>query len=280
VWNDNGVMGYFAKSLGSLGAGGGGCSTLFSAPGWQTNLSVWPSTGCGADRLEADVAAVADYLTGFDVYDSYTCTSGCVPSAGWYTIGGTSLASPVIAGVYGLGGGAHGISYPALLLYGHPGKGYDVTSGGNGYCDGEGAGACGNPNSLGSAVIDCDYNALGALAAGDRACDALAGFDGPTGMGTPNGLRMFMRISPQAKISGPTSIAHSTSGTWTATTADPFPGGTISSYTWMWGDGTTTSTTTGSASHTYSTAGSYTITLRVQDNYGVTGSVTYAVSVT
>jgi phospholipase C len=86
-------------------------------------------------------------------------------------------------------------------------------------------------------------------------------------------------LEPTANISGPASIAPGSSGTWTATATNPDPCGTISSYTWNWGDGTTTSTTTGSAPHSYSIAGSYTITLTVTDDYGVTGTATYAVSV-
>jgi phospholipase C len=86
-------------------------------------------------------------------------------------------------------------------------------------------------------------------------------------------------LKPMPQISGPASIADGISGTWTATATNPDPCGTISSYTWNWGDGTTSSTTTGSAPHTYTTGGSYTITLTVTDNYGVTGTTTYAVSV-
>ena len=59
------------------------------------------------------------------------------------TVGGTSLSSPIIAGLYGLAGGSGGVSYPAATLYSHVGQAsslYDVTEGGNGYCDGEVAG--------------------------------------------------------------------------------------------------------------------------------------------
>jgi len=40
--------------------------------------------------------------------------------------------------MFALAGGAHGVKYPVLNLYGHLGTSslYDVTSGGNGYCDG------------------------------------------------------------------------------------------------------------------------------------------------
>lgn len=281
VWNDNGPQDYWELNFGvPLGAGGGGCSTLFGAQGWQTHLSVWGSTGCGSNRLDADVSAVADYLTGFDIYDSYNCGSPCSPAPSWLTVGGTSLSSPVIAATYALAGGAHGVPYPALTLYGHPAKAYDVTAGGNGWCDGEGAAQCGNPNAIGFGVVDCDYTSGGTIAAGDRACDALSGYDGPTGVGTPNGLTAFTRTGPSAKISGPTSVVNGTSNSWTATTTDPFPGGAVASYTWNWGDGTSTTTTTGSAAHTYTTGGvTRTIKLTVTDNYGQTGTASYVVTV-
>ena len=281
VWNDNGTQDYFeSQLLIPLGAGGGGCSTMFPAQGWQTHLSVWASTGCGSNRLVADVSAVADYLTGFDIYDSYNCGTACSPAPGWLTIGGTSLSSPLIAATYALAGGAQGVSYPSLILYGHSGSSYDVTTGGNGWCDGEGAAQCGDPNTLGFGTVDCDYAANGTVAAGDRACDALAGYDGPTGVGTPKGITLFKKTGPSAKISGPTSIVHGTSGTWTAATTDPFPGGAVTSYKWNWGDGTTTTTTTGSAAHIYTTGGvTRTITLTVTDNYAQTGTATLAVTV-
>lgn len=280
VWNDNGPRDYLQQNFGQpLGAGGGGCSTLFSAQHWQTALSTWGSTGCGSKRLDSDVSAVADYLTGFDIYDSDNCGSACAPAPGWFTVGGTSLSSPIIASAYALAGGARGVPYPALTLYGHQGKAYDVTTGGNGWCDGQGAAQCPNPNSLGYGVVDCAYTAGGAVAVGDRACDALAGYDGPTGVGSPNGLTMFTRTGPSATISGPATVTHGTSQTWHAATTDPFPGGPVTKYTWNWGDGSS-STSAGSAWHTYATGGvTRTITLTVTDSYGMTGSATYKVKV-
>jgi subtilase family serine protease len=279
VWNDNGQRDYNERLSGeSLGAGGGGCSTLFSAQKWQTSLSTWSSTGCGTKRLDNDVAAVADYLTGFDVYDSYSCDNGC--DTGWYTVGGTSLSSPLIASAWALAGGAHGVTYPALTVYGHRNLAYDVTTGGNGWCDGQGASECGNPNTLGDGLVDCDYTATGTVNAGDRACDALPGYDGPTGVGTPNGDTMFTKTGPSAAIAEPTSVTHGTSERWKVAATDPFPGGTIVHYVWNWGDGTTSTTTTNSATHTYKTYGvTRTITVTVTDNYGATGSATHKVKV-
>jgi subtilase family serine protease len=285
VWNTNGAKDFFQQVLFGLplGAGGGGCSTRFAAPAWQTHLGAWPSTACGTKRLVADISAVGDSLTGFDIYDSFDCGTQCGDAApGWLTVGGTSLATPIIAAVYGLAGGAHGVPYPALTLYGHRGNAYDVTVGGNGWCDGEGAAGCGNPNTQGFGVVDCDYPATGTTpSVGDRACDALRGYDGPTGLGTPNGLTSFTRTGPAPTLSGPTPVTHNTVRTWTATTTDPFPGGAVTTYTWNWGDGSTpTVTSTGSASHTYTGAGIPTITLTVKDNYAMTGSTTRNVTVT
>ncbi len=131
-------------------------------------------------------------------------------------------------------------------------------------------------------MVDCDYPATGSTpAVGDRACDALAGYDGPTGFGSPNGLAAFMKTGPTATISGPTAAAHGSTKSWSASTTDPFPGGSVTSYKWSWGDGTAaTVTSTGSASHTYATGGvTRTITLTVTDNYGMTGTATHSVTV-
>jgi hypothetical protein len=201
------------------------------------------------------------------------------------------MASPIIAAAYALAGGAHGVPYPALTLYGHPGATYDVAAGGNGWCGGEGAAQCScsnallctdpNPNLNGWGIVDCAWDGSGNVTAGNRACDAQAGYDGPTGWGTPNGLTAFTRTGPKVTIAGPTAIPNGTSGTWTASVKDPFPGGSPVSYTWNWGDGSANLvTTTGSASHTYTAGGmTPTITLVVRDNYGVTGSRTYLVTV-
>lgn len=283
AWNENGAKDHVEQSLdGPMGASGGGCSLFVTAPMWQQKLKVWPDTACGTKRLDADVSADADPYTGFDTYN--TSDSG----PGWETIGGTSLSSPLIAAMFALAGGSHGMADPALTLYGHLNTSslYDVTAGGTGYCGGEGAAQCGNANDLeyegvALGVMDCDYPATGTTASvGDLACDTGVGYDGPTGVGTPNGLGAFAATGPTATISGPNSVTHGTSNKWTATTKDPFPGSTIGSYTWNWGDGSAnTVTTTGSASHDYAAAASRKITLTIKDSYGVAGTATYAVTV-
>ena len=78
------------------------------------------------------MAAVADPFTGFDIYETFGWCGGCEPD-GWATFGGTSLSSPVVAGLWGLAGGPQkGVGSPAKTLYAnfkkHKGT-YDVTTG-------------------------------------------------------------------------------------------------------------------------------------------------------
>jgi hypothetical protein len=286
VWNENGIKDNSELARGGpVGAEGGGCSLNYVAPQWQQHLSDWSRTACGTKRLSADISVVGDPYTGFDTYNSDAC-SGC--TTGWLTTGGTSLSAPIVAAMYALAGGGHGMTFPALTLYGHLGSSslYDVTSGGNGFCGGNGPLQCyesgkANVNAAVGQLVDCDYPSTTATApsAGDLACDAATGYDGPTGIGTPIGLGTFAKVTPTATISGPSSIAHGAKGTWSAAAAhDPFPGGSVTGYTWKWGDGTTGST--GSpATHTYTASGSRTITLTITDTYGLTYSTTKAVTV-
>jgi subtilase family serine protease len=194
VWQDDGPRGAIALQTGEQwGATGSGCSTLLSAASWQLSAANWKATGCGTKRLSNDISAVGDEFTGFDLYDSYNCLAGCSGAApGWATVGGTSLSSPVIAATFGLAGGAHGVSYPAKTLYSHPTLFHDVTVGGSGICDGQGAPECGNWNNLGEGAMDCGYNTNGtAVATATDQCDAVAKFDGPSGLGTPDGITAF-----------------------------------------------------------------------------------------
>jgi subtilase family serine protease len=290
VWNDNGTMDFDEAVIGlPLGAGGGGCSTLFSAQLWQANESGYSAAGCGGNRLVADVSIDADPLTGFDVFDSFACGGSC--ATGWQTFGGTSLSSPLIAAAYAVMGGSHAVPYPAVTLYGNASAAYDVTVGGNGFCDGEGAAQCsgvylggGNPNLLGVGVLDCAWDSLGNAVADTRACDATKGFDGPSGLGAPRSGNLFKQIGPGFTINpAPTTASVGVSTAFGTTgPSDPFPGGAVTQYTWSWGDGTANTVTSGSTSstsHTYTTTGGKTVTVTAQDSYGVTTAKTLVVTV-
>ncbi len=121
VWNDGG-------SNGGNGAGGSGCSKHFEAPPWQQAVPDWSEVGCPENkRAAADVAADADPFTGVAIIDN----------GHWGQVGGTSLASPIIAATFALAGGSGGVSYPAQTLYSHLGESsslHDVVSGSNGRC--------------------------------------------------------------------------------------------------------------------------------------------------
>jgi subtilase family serine protease len=114
---------------------------------------VWQKdTGC-ANRTVADVSAVADPATGVAVYQTYG-------AKGWVVYGGTSVGAPIIAAVYA-NAGAPTVSYPAANPYAHPSALFDVSSGATASC---------SPAYL---------------------CTGTVGYDGPTGLGTPNGIAAF-----------------------------------------------------------------------------------------
>ncbi len=184
VWNAS-------EGAGHAGAGGGGCSRRFAAPVWQTHAAGWGAVGCGQMRAVADVAADADPGTGVPVYDSVPVEEeegGPKQAPGWIEIGGTSVASPIVASAFALAGGAHGIRYPAATLYANAGTAglHDITVGGNGECDDLYSGSC--SGSL-SSPLDCG--------AGNTICNAAPGYDGPTGVGTPDGLSAFLPVPGQ-----------------------------------------------------------------------------------
>jgi subtilase family serine protease len=109
-------------------------------------------SGCSR-RTVADVSAVADPNTGVAVYDTYRV-------GGWLVFGGTSVASPIIASVYALAGNASTVTYGSYP-YSHTSSLNDIKSGSNGTCG------------------------------GSYLCTAGVGYDGPTGLGTPNGVTGF-----------------------------------------------------------------------------------------
>jgi subtilase family serine protease len=123
---------------------GSGCSAYIAKPSWQTD------TGC-ARRTVTDVSAVADPNTGVAVYGPSSRRT-----SQWMVFGGTSVAAPLIAGVYAISGVVN-----LQTTYSRPNGFNDVTSGSNGNCG------------------------------GTYLCTGVVGYDGPTGLGTPNGTTSF-----------------------------------------------------------------------------------------
>lgn len=104
-------------------------------------------------RMEADVSAVGDPNTGVAVYGPTTRRA-----SGWMVFGGTSVSAPLVGGIYGVTGHT---PTGAASIYANKAALNDVTSGSNGSCG------------------------------GTYFCTAGAGYDGPTGNGTPNGVAPF-----------------------------------------------------------------------------------------
>ena len=138
-----------------------------STRGW--NETAWSSGGSGCStvyakpgfqsdplctkRMEADVSAVGDPNTGVAVYGP-----GQSGKSQWMIFGGTSVSAPLIGGIYGVTGHT---PTGAATIYANKSQLNDVTSGTNGSCG------------------------------GTYFCTAGAGYDGPTGNGTPNGTGPF-----------------------------------------------------------------------------------------
>ena len=119
-----------------------------------TTIQNTAATQCGK-KANADVSADADPNTGVAVYDS-TAYQG---RSGWLVFGGTSASSPFIASLYAQAGNFN--SSAATYTWGHSTALNDVTAGSNGTC---------------STTVWCH---------------AGVGWDGPTGLGTPNGIGAF-----------------------------------------------------------------------------------------
>jgi subtilase family serine protease len=113
----------------------------------------WQTDNGCSKRTVADVSAVADPNTGVSVYGPVNRAS-----SGWMVFGGTSVSAPLIGGVYAVNGG--NVNY-GKDPYNNTGSLNDVTSGSNGSCG------------------------------GSYLCTAVVGYDGPTGLGTPNGTAAF-----------------------------------------------------------------------------------------
>ena len=176
---------------------GGTSLTSDSSPrGWSE--SAWADGGSGCSPYEpkpdfqqglatncdnraiADISADADPNTGLAVFDT-------LGEGGWLQVGGTSLSSPLVAAMYALAGDPVSGTYPNSYPYADSGDLYDVTTGSDGGC-------------------------------GNVLCNAGPGWDGPTGLGTPNGVSA-LTTGPHGVVAG--AVTDSSTG-------DPIAGATVS----------------------------------------------------
>ncbi|MHB1087890.1 MAG: protease pro-enzyme activation domain-containing protein [Acidimicrobiales bacterium] len=149
----------------SNGAGGGGVSTIWPRPSWQSAPGI---TAANTMRMVPDVSLMADPNTGFIEYFTGTSNGVCQGTCtGWQSIGGTSIGSPQLSAIVAVAAQVCatprlGFINPALYAMASSGTGFvDVTSGNNnvsnvaGYSAGVGydmASGLGSPN--GSAFVN------------------------------------------------------------------------------------------------------------------------------
>lgn len=127
--------------------------------------TVWSGAGSGCSAYDAKPAWQSDGCATRMVADVSAVadpnTGVRVRSRGqWYVVGGTSAAAPIVAGMYALAATPTGGA--GAYLYSHSASLNDITSGSNGSCA---------PNTY--------------------RCTGVAGYDGPTGLGTPNDITAF-----------------------------------------------------------------------------------------
>jgi len=116
--------------------GGGGISSQFTRPSYQTGTGV-----SGSNREVPDVSADADPATGYSIY----CTVSAAGCSGWLSVGGTSAAAPLWTGIAndtnqyltGLGKATLGSASATLYKLFNTAQTYtayhDITSGNNLY---------------------------------------------------------------------------------------------------------------------------------------------------
>jgi hypothetical protein len=219
------------------GSSAGGEGTGSGCSSWETKPTWQTDTGC-TRRTDNDVAADADPNTGVAVYDTYN------GNGGWNEVGGTSASAPMIAAMYALAGNPG--TNPAQTIYQHTGNLNDVTSGADGNCS----------NYL---------------------CKAAAGYDGPTGWGTPNGLAA---LGGGGGGTGSVTVANPGSQTGTVGTAASLQlsasGGTAP-YTWT-ASGLPTGlsiSSSGLISGTPTTAGTFSVSATATDSASASGSTSF-----
>ena len=172
---------------------GGGTSKLFAQPAYQSGVvpSSLSSSGGSAMRVVPDVAADGDPNTGMLIGETQTFSKR-TEAYGEYRIGGTSLASPLFAGIMALADQAagfhHGFANPALYA------GYGTSA----FRDVR-------PSNGKLAVVRNDYaNSVDASAGivtslrsldHDSSLATAAGYDNVTGIGTPNGGSFLAGLS-------------------------------------------------------------------------------------
>ncbi|MCL2551464.1 MAG: putative Ig domain-containing protein [Actinomycetia bacterium] len=235
----------WTESVWGSSAGGEGAGSGCSS--YDPKPSWQTDTGC-SKRTVADVSAVADPNTGLAVYDSYG-------ASGWQVYGGTSASSPIIASVYALAGTPASGTTPASYPYAHTGSLNDVTSGANGSCS--------------SSYL----------------CTAKAGYDGPTGLGTPNGTAAFTNGTSTGNTvtvtnPGSQSTVVNTAASLQISASDSASGQTLTYSATGLPAGLSINASSGLISGTPTATGTSSVTVTAKDSTGATGTASFSWAVT
>ncbi|MEP9384864.1 S53 family peptidase [Nocardioides sp. KR10-350] len=190
----DGSWGSFAYSSG----GGGGASQIYAEPAYQRGVvpTSMSGTGSSAARVVPDVSAVGDPNTGMEVGETQVFPDGTYYDT--YRIGGTSLSSPLFAGMAAVAGQAAGkpIGFANPLLYSLAGSSalhdevapkkpvYEVRTDYNNYLDSS------DGYLYRLQQIDVQTSTL----------HDVKGYDDETGVGSPNGSAFFTAVA--AKLHG------------------------------------------------------------------------------
>jgi len=198
VWNDT-------AAASGLAASGGGVSSVFPAPSWQTGTGQ-------SQRAVPDVAFNASPL-----HDPYLiCETGfCVSPNGYRdgpdghleAVGGTSAAAPSFAGILAIlnqaaGSGGLGNVNPSLyaLAKAHPSAFHTITTGNN--------------------IVPCTLGSTGCPASGQYGYSASSGYSPTVGLGSVDATALVTLLAGTGSARAGTS-----------TTLSPLPQGSIASGT-------------------------------------------------
>jgi hypothetical protein len=235
VWNPQSVW----------STAGAGCSAYEPMPAWQAVTGVYRESAHCTNREIGDVAAVANPYTGVAVYDTYHAT-------GWMVFGGTSVATQIIGATYGLAAGTGALRATPSGLY------PDKTTTSTGATPGLTPVTSGHDGSCGNYLCN--------------ATDRLAsGYNGPTGLGTPDGVGAFQG---PAATSGSLSFTPTSATLIAGSTSEPL---TVHLSTAAPGTGLTVTLSTSSSGGGFSTSssGSFTNSLVVTVTGGSTASAPF-----
>jgi subtilase family serine protease len=169
-----------------LYGGGGGTSQLFAEPGYQKGVvpnRIARYFGGRPGRAVPDIATVGDPNTGMLVGQTQTFPDGSVKYSE-YRLGGTSLSSPLMAGIMALadqaGGTRHGFANP--LFYARAGSSLfkDIVNPTSQLADVRNDYVNGVDATDGISTSLRSFNTTGTIA-------TRPGYDDVTGVGSPNG---------------------------------------------------------------------------------------------